>query len=1054
MAFSLLAELSAQRYPFKHYSTGDGLLLGAVTAIHQDSQGYIWFGTLNGASRFDGESFTSLTIANGLSDNAVRAIYEDRSGSLWFGTERGLNRKQGDKITHYTTKEGLINDRINMMLQDKSGALWIATPGGLSKFEGEKFINYTSSAGLPPADISVVLQDQSGHLLAIGRTGGISQLTGATFKHWEPALRWPNAAVLDAREDAEGNLWVATQEGLLKISEGKATTYTNSSGLGSNRVNCILIDVKGVAWAGTDGGGLSKMAGRRFITFTARNGLANNRIHAIMQDAEGNLWVGTDAGATRLPGDWFANYTSEFGLIDNNVWAIHEDKSGNVWIGTAAGLSQLSQGRFVSYTTADGLADNRVRAILEDREGDLWVGTDGGLVRLRGSLAVPYTTEAGLVGNQVRVLLEDRDGSIWIGTHDRGISQFSNGRFVNYSTDNGLPNNRIHGLAQDAHGAIWIATDGAGLVEFSGGKFTAYTSANGLLSNNLTCLTIDRAGNIWVGTNGRGVSQFSGGQFTNFTTEKGLSDDRIYFALEGAKGELWFGTGRGVDRYAGQRFKTYTVADGLAGNTVNPNAAMRDQFGTFWFGTIFGLSQYNPEQSLDLTTPPPVYLTRVLAANKDKSLAANQSFSHSENYLSFRFHGLSYRAPDRLRYQYMLDGLDKDWSEATSARSVQYTALQPGQYIFRVRALTMDGVASATPATFAFTLQPPFWRTWWFLVLVLMSIGFALFQMQRRYVQKFEAQHTEVEQMITREREGLQKELLKAKSALMTLEAASRATTFPVDVTNLDRLVPELLTRSASELGPGVNTAILLLDSERGELVARARIGSRMGEDSIDRVPLSGTGLTAYAARTGTVVNVKDVNADPRYLRGWQSAQSELVVPLKVGSHILGVIDAQSPTPAAFSDAAANYLSQFADRAALAIWTAKFAEEANQAYEKLQDAQNKLVTAERLAALSQLGVAIQNEIGEPMGTLLDYAERALKNSRSAPIEIRQQLQVIYDMAVRVQEIILDLRKVQEDAADYIEATIMSRAKTPASEGPDLDIEDISIARLRSNTPKR
>src|SRR5262249_7985708 len=244
--------------------------------------------------------------------------------------------------------------------------------------------------------------------------------------------------------------------------------------------------------------------------------------------------------------------------------------------------------------------------------------------------------------------------------------------------------------------------------------------------------------------------------------------------------------------------------------------------------------------------------------------------------------------------------------------------------------------------------------------------------------------------------------------------------------------------------------SILLLDAERQQLRVRAREGQAAWEDTSDQLAVAGLGLTAYAARTGAVVNVADVSKDPRYCRGWKRAVSELAVPLKVGARILGVVDLQSAAPAAFSESAATFVASFAERAALAIWAAEFSEEAERAYGKLQEAQTKLVKAERLAALSQLGQAIQHEIHDPLTTLMALAERTLDESRAVEPGLRQHVQVIYDMGKRMRAILQDLEKVQDNAATYIDQTIMSGPKPPADGGPDLEVEDISIKRLRSS----
>ena len=566
-----------------NYNTEQGLPLSSVTCGFMDSKGNLWFGTPGGgASRYDGNSFTTYTTLQGLTNNNVLSINEDRAGNMWFGTEGGLSRYDGNSFRNFTRADGLPDDNIRCILEDKKGNFWFGTSkGGLSYYDGTTFTTYNHKKGLSQDDITNILEDKS------------------------------------------GNLWICTAGGGLNRFDGKVfTTYGKAQGLPNSNVMCMTQDKKGKLWFGSDGGFISRLDERegasgqsQFKNLSLNLSDINNTILSCKEDNQGNLWFGTNGGGVfmydgnNVPEGQgkFTKFTTAQGLSNNNVWCITEDKRGNLWFGTyGGGLCRYDGNAFTTYSMAQGLSNNNIFSVTEDRKGNLWFGSDGGGVsRYDGKTFTSYTTAQGLSYNSILSSAEDRSGNLWFGTTAMGVNRFDGKAFTNYTIHQGLPNSTVTSIHEDKKGDLWFGTQGGGFSRFDGKIFYNYSTAQGLSNNNVLCITEDGRGNLWMGTSGGGVNKFDGKTFTKFTREQGLSGDNIWCITEDSKGNLWFGTdGDGVSilsremseklernkdqiDYRKPVFKNMSAGEGIAENTVTNISEGKD--GRIYLGTNQGI---------------------------------------------------------------------------------------------------------------------------------------------------------------------------------------------------------------------------------------------------------------------------------------------------------------------------------------------------------------------------------------------------------------------------------------------------------------------------------
>jgi len=700
---------------WESYALIDGLPDISVLAILEDREGYLWFGTEDGGvSRYDGQSFVTFTTEDGLAHNHVSSILEDRGGNLWFGTGgwsaegSGVNRYDGRDFVTFAIEDGLAGNRVTSILEDRQGNLWFGTYwGGISRYEGTGFVTITTKDGLSNNRVTSILEDRQGNLWFGTYWGGVSRYDGTNFITLTAKDGLADNRVTSILEDGGGNLWFGTYgRGVSCYDGGSFVNFTVEDGLGDNRVTSVFEDRDGNLWLGTYAGGVSCHDGTNFINSTIEDGLADNRITSILEDREGYLWFGTHSGASRYDRGRLVTFSTEDGLAHNDVRAIAEDKEGGIWFGTHDGVSRCDEDSFVTFTTEDGLAHNDVRAIAEDRNGNLWFGTYGGGVSCYdGNSFVTFTGEDGLVDNRVWAIAEDKNGCLWFGT-DNGVSRYDGNSFVTFTKEDGLAHNHIWSIVADREGKLWFGTLN-GVSCYDGSSFVTFTTKDGLAHNHVWSIVEDGEGNLWFATKG-GVSYLSGasspaaGQnFQTRTVKDGLPCKNIRSILVDKEGYFWFGTnGGGVCKCDGKNYQDITTRDGLAYDTVRQ--IIQDKEGNLWFATPNRVTKYKSPPS---KIKPRVRVTQVVA---DEAYENPDEIETTANQVTFEYKGLSFKTKfDRIKYAYKLEGKDADWGQATRERRVRYEALEPGDYLFQVKAIDRDlNYSDATQVKFRVILDP------------------------------------------------------------------------------------------------------------------------------------------------------------------------------------------------------------------------------------------------------------------------------------------------------------------------------------------------------------
>jgi len=826
-------------HSFSTFRKLQGLKHDNVNCLFEDVKGNLWLGTHGaGVTKYDGKSFTHFTAKEGLSSNSVNCILEDSKGNLYFGTYGGgITKYDGKYFSYFNTSGGLPNDDIWSLYEDKKGDIWIGTSGGVSKYDGNSFTNYNSKTGLAGDEVRAIKQDKEGNMWFATYGGGISKYNGKQFENYTETQGLSNNYVFSILED-KGSFWFGTGLGACKFDGVSFTSYNEAQGLANNEVRNILKDQSDNFWFITYSGGASKFNGTTFTNFSEKEGLSSNQILSVIEDKTGNIWFGTGGGGLcKFDGKTLNHFTKNEGLSDNSVKSIIQDNAGNLWFATAeGGVSKYDGKSFAHYTEKEGLATNGIQSVFQDSKNNIWFGTYGaGITKYDGTSFVYYLEKDGLLNSVVWSILEDKQGNLWFGT-DAGVSKFDGKSFTNYTIAEGLSDNVVRSMLQDRNGNIWFGTAGGGLTKYDGTKFTHYTESEGLPNNTILGGVEDKLGNLWFGTAGGGVVEYDGTNFIQFTEKEGLANNFVLSALEDKNGNLWFGTRFGLSKISGNRlkeintkilsktfseteviFKNYTYADGFLGIGVNAGKTLcQTKDGTIWVGSNDRLTTFNYDGNKEDTAAPNIQLTSIELFNdkinwnnfekkqdtsfvtgngitisdfkfdslsKWYSLPENLNLPYNNNFLTFNFIGITLNQPKNVKYQYMLEGLDESWSSLTSKTDAPYGNLPHGDYVFKVKAMNSEGYWSKA-FEYKFTIRPPFWKTWWFRILVaiiaISSVWYFIKRRERKLLeekQKLEALVDERTAEVVLEKEEANKQRAFAEEQKIIVEVKHKEIT-------------------------------------------------------------------------------------------------------------------------------------------------------------------------------------------------------------------------------------------------------------------------------------
>jgi signal transduction histidine kinase len=719
-------------YTLTSWSRKDGLT-GPVWAIAQDGDGFLWLGTEEGLVRFDGVKFSSWESLRGapLLRGPVRALRIAHDGAMWVGfSAGGVARIDGKTVHAFPQIEGSDTGVVVAIVEDRRHGIWIAATGGLFHYANDRWERLGESEGVPDSGFLNAYVDTTGTIW-VGTENGFywrPESDDQRFQQIEAATGLVRS--LSISEDPKGRIWANDPVAGFRPLGERVTPHGAQSGRGYR----LLHDRDGNLWVATIGQGLWRVrnagdpARQTIEKATVLSGLSSDAARTVFEDRDNNIWVGTTEGVDRLVPHRINPWTG-LGLVGT----IDASESGFVWVGTEDELIRFSRVNNQWQPDPVHIAIRGPRVVRSSGRGSTWLLSSDGLSRIDGFTAVRIALPLGLLPSAIEAIASDLRGGLWAAA--AGEILHAEGSQLQVVGRPQALTGRVTAAMTDRSGRLWLAFGGKTLgVLSTNGQFETYGAEHGLMSGTYYALHEDRHGAIWISGTG-GLSRLQNGRFLTLGRENGLPAAGVYALTEDEHDHLWLATSAGVlrlersevdavaqDPKHEMHFRIYDTSDGLAGFPVQlgDRNAVRAVDGTLWFITSRGVSVADPRDLIASRATPRVTIDEVRvndAPLTDNTLPADAT----KLQIDYTAPELTY--PLKSRFRYRLDGFDTDWVDAGVRRQVLYTNLPPQKYTFRVAVSDDEGRWSTSEATWAFSIAPRLYQTWWFYLLTFVSLA-------------------------------------------------------------------------------------------------------------------------------------------------------------------------------------------------------------------------------------------------------------------------------------------------------------------------------------------
>lgn len=770
LVWSIIGKVNAQTYNFNHYSLKDGLIQSNVNDILQDKEGYIWFATDGGLSKFNGQHFNNYSTNEGLSESSVNTICQDNAGQIWIGHSLGkLSFYDGKKFAPFELNLKEKPSRICDINKDKKGNLWLSTIGSGALYLNpvtKQYKQYSINQQLSDV-VFMSYTDASGKTWFVTDIG-IKYFDSEkdSFIFFKPKA-FPFFDYTCMTQDQQGNYWFGTaNQGIVhyNIKDSSTVQYGLESGLKSNFITYLLPDENNSIWAATWDGGIVKIqdyfiaenntkvaknikknfpsGSASIIAITSDNGIQSNKIRCLFIDREAMLWAGLqDKGIAQFKGFKFTHFTTKDGLINTIVNSILQDDNGYYWLGTNEGIDivKIDKNYTKNYVQhinlANDLRNNLVTSFCK-QGNKIYVATFKGDIGVFDS----KTRKKIQVLSINRSLVNDLaivNNQLWIATSS-GLTTYNFNTFE-FNDVPEMDKRIIIKIHKDKDGMVWMGTRESGLWYNDGKIFKRYT--NKINHNSTTSFCNDKNGNLWIGTEGGGLYKMKGNEINNYSVKNGLVSDYITLLTSDTIGNIWAGTNMGLVKVNSNNntFINYGIQEGFTSIETKNNAVYNDQNGAIWFGTINGATVLRLNESQTKPVVPLVYLINYQIFSTIYPPGTNPTFSYNQNDITFNFIGLNFSNASRIKYTYTLEGLDEQWHEDYGINKVVFQHLPPGRYKFILKACSSEGICIDKNIEFAFEIIPPVYKRTWFIVLMLVLIiacVFAYITFRTRYLRE------------------------------------------------------------------------------------------------------------------------------------------------------------------------------------------------------------------------------------------------------------------------------------------------------------------------------
>lgn len=853
-----------------------------VESLLQDKEGYIWvvFNGSNGLDRFNPETgkfdhfLNNPDDPSSISSNTVSYVLQDRAGEIWVCANNGINQvvttqdKKGTKTSfkRYMNPQG--STAFTRMFEDSKGNFLLFS-NTLNYFDRKKKTFIQTDILLASSDNIAIAEDKKGNIYVSSITNGIIRLTwdqasnayvmGDNSKI-NPAPHNRNCVVVDN----QGNIWIGTEnQGLFKYNPENNQMINfipdklDARSISDINIYSLYIDRSGVLWIGTYSQGLCKydLYRKNFTLFRSvpgdPNAMTGNVISGLTSIHSGELWVGTrdEGGVNRFIFDgnnkprvihYMNNPNDENTIASNSSLCIHQRKNGEVWIGSQGIISRMNPeepGSGSRPAIKRYAMQGWTFEMFEDSRGILWGGTwGGGLWRYNESTDdFTYFTNnpenpSSVCDNIIWALGEDNLGNLWVGGNTNGLSilparekEKTSPKFINFRHKKGAPeslsNNTVNAFCLDKEGTMWIGT------------------------NEGLCRVVDTQ---------KSIKKLSAKSlvFTSLYKKDGLPGEAVIGIVEGTDGFLWMSTTMGISKFDRKNkiFVNYDEGDGLQSNEFWHYAYHMNPDGMIFFGGANGFNAFSPKDIKPNPFLPTIAFTDLKLFNKsvkpgekiNKQIILSKpihrtekiTLSHRNNAFTIEFAALHFTQPSKNKYTYILEGFDKKWNLISSQRSATYTNLSAGKYTFRVKGTNNDGVWSENDAVLIIRVRPPWYKTWWFILIMLGSISYLAYKYfkdrinaEKRDKLILQNKIEEGQNELRRQKEEIERhktEILEKENAALETNWYNKGMTMIMDIISknsrdLDTMASQFITILVEYLGVNVGAFYILNKPENEE---------------------------------------------------------------------------------------------------------------------------------------------------------------------------------------------------------------------------------------------
>lgn len=775
----------AQYFPeinntFQKLTIESGLSQNKINCILRDKTGYVWIGTGNGLSRFDGTNVLILEKRFGdqynLRNMEIFDLHEDSDGSIWIAADKGLFKynPELEEVKDFLLARGILSQlNVYSLATDRDSLLWLGTNDGLKLFDKEAGIIVKEYGNIP----------------------------------YEP-YTLSNDAVL-AVCCLNNDVWIGTANGLNKLGRNEESfkryfyDLNNPNSIGSNVIRKIIADENGTIWIGTESGGLSMYDKERdcFVNYnTGNSGIPHNDIRDIFNLGDGKMWLGTNGGGLSLFDTENLSFSTQqhdplnaTSLTNNSVYVVYEDYDKILWLGFYAGgvnfdVAAINDFNTISHLPGNdfSLCENNVRSLSIDSKQNLWAGTFGGLSFYDSQKQVfknfvnDPDDSFSLSFNTVTSILEDSKGRIWVGTYSGGVNQFVKNRFIhhrhNKRNESTLSGDNVYVIKESPQGRIWVATasglhyyseenngwnrvlvynirdfvflDNGGICLATINGLIIYSPESGtfelfdderLHGSLVVSLYYESGSDIWFGTQGEGFGSFNVEEkkYNLYDTKDGLPSNFVASIEKSGEDQFWLSTYSGLSLFNAktQEFVNYGLAEGVPFLEFYPRSSVCLPDSSLAFGGADGIVVFNPKKLMSSIRGSKLRFNSFKIDGNDvvigeasplkKSIGSTREIElkYSQNDFSLGFNDINFKSRGLGQYAYKLENYMSEWNNIGNQTNIGFTNMDPGEYVLKVRKLGGDPIRGyQDEIQMKIKIIPPFWMTWYFYCLVVAVI--------------------------------------------------------------------------------------------------------------------------------------------------------------------------------------------------------------------------------------------------------------------------------------------------------------------------------------------